>query len=139
MRERPVVVPVVAAFLGLAAMVAAVVAVSLLLPGTFLDRIWTLNRTAEAGFHSFGKYSGGLIAVVGVAAAAAAIGLLKGRRWAWLMALAVFALDGAGDVVNLMLSGDWVRSGMGAAVAAVFVGCLAGRRVREYFAGDRVE
>jgi len=74
-----------------------------------------------------------MLMVVGVTAAAAAAGLLCGHRWAWLLAVAIFAVNGVGDLAGLLISGDWLRSGAGALVAGLLIFLLRRPTVKSYF------
>lgn len=133
MDPRPKSVPVVAAFLFLAAAIAAVVGTSLLFPNTLLDRLWELNRPGAAAFHALGRFSGALLWALGIATAAAAIGLLRRKPWAWWFAVALFAVNACGDVVSLFVTGDLGRAASGLAVASVFLYLLTRPRVRRHF------
>jgi hypothetical protein len=136
MREeasRPGAIAVVAAFLALAALVAGVVGIALLFPGTSLDRIWAFNPSAQPVFKAMGRVSGALLWVVGLTAASAAAGLMRGRRWAWWLAIGIFAVNSAGDVVTLLVRHDLVRSATGVLAAAVFLVCLLHRNSRVFF------
>jgi len=133
MEQRPKTVPIVAAFLFAATAIAAVTGCSLLAPNTPLDRIWELNRQAAAGFRAMGRISGGLLLLVGAAACFAAAGLLQRKKWAWLLALSLFAVNGSGELVTLIMTGDWLRSLTGAVIAAGFIYALGRSPVRRYF------
>jgi hypothetical protein len=129
----PKTVPIVAAFLFLATAIALLVSVSLLFPNPLLDRLWELNKPGAAAFRAMGRISGVLLLALGIGTAAAGRGLLRGRRWAWWLAVALFAINGCGDVAGLVVTRDWLRSGSGVAVAAAFVCALTRPRVRRYF------
>jgi len=81
-----------------------------------------------------GRASGLLLLALGVGTAAAGAGLLRCRPWAWWFAVVLFTVNGCGDVVGLVATRDWLRSGAGVAVAAAFVYALTRPRVRNYFA-----
>ena len=130
---RPRTVLIVAAFLFAATAIALVVAISLLFPNPLLDRMWELNKPGAAAFRAMGKASSLLLLAVGVATTAAGLGLLRGRPWAWWLAVAIFAVNGCGDIVGFITTHDWLRSGSGIAIAAVFVFALTRPRVRKYF------
>jgi hypothetical protein len=132
-QRRPKTVPVVSAFLFAATGIAAVVGTSLIFPNTLLDRLWELNRSASAAFHALGRIAGVLLLALGIGTAAAAIGLLHRRKWAWWFAMALFAIDGGGDVVALFATGDLLRGTVGVAVSATFLYSLTRPRVRQYF------
>jgi len=129
-----VTVPVVAAFSWMATAVAFLIGSSLLITGTLPNRVWNLNPRARVVFSAHAKPFGALLLVVALVAAATAIGLLRGRRWAWLLALATFTVNGLGDLVTLLVVRDWLRGGSGVLIAAGFLFFLQRPRVRAYFA-----
>lgn len=133
MQQRPRAVPIVAAFLFAATALAAVVATSLLVPDTPLDRVWELNRRAEAKLRAPGRIAGVMLLAVGVGACSAGVGLLRRKKWAWWLALLLFAVNGSGDLVSFIMARDWWRSLSGAVIAAGFVYSLSRSSVRQYF------
>jgi hypothetical protein len=134
--RRPGTVVVVAIFLFVAAVVALATAVSLLFPSPFWNRLWDLNRPAYLAFEKFGKLPGVLLLALGITTGLAGAGLLRGKKWAWWIALAVFAINGLGDVVTLLLTRDVVRGGSGILIAGVFLFFLTRPRVQRYFEED---
>jgi hypothetical protein len=112
-------VRIIAGLLWAGSGIAFVVGGSLLFPGTVLDGMWEINREAYLAFQTLGRGAGLLLWILGLVAAAAGIGMLKGKRWAWWLAAALFAVNGLGDAINLFITHDFVRSGLGAAVAGI--------------------
>jgi hypothetical protein len=106
MDSRPKAVSVVAAFLFFAAAIAFVVGESLLFPNPLLDRLWELNKPAAAVFRSWGRIAGVPLLLLGVGTFAAGVGLVRGKVWAWWFAVILFVVDGIGDVVSLIVTGD---------------------------------
>jgi uncharacterized membrane protein (DUF2068 family) len=102
--------------------------VLLLFPGTALDSLWRLNPDARAAFQSFGKLSVALMAVVGAACAAAAIGLAKHRRWGRNLAVVILAVNVGGDLINVFARGE-VRALIGVPIAAAIIVYLLRARV----------
>ena len=133
-QRRPKTVPIVAALLFAATGIAAVVGTSLIFPNRLLDRLWELNRPGAAAFHALGRISGVLLLALGIGTAVAATGLLHRRKWAWWFAIALFTIDGCGDVVALFATGDLFRATFGVGVSATFLYSLTRPRVRQYFA-----
>lgn len=133
MKQRPTTVPVVTAFLFAAAAIAAVVGTSLLVPTTFLDRLWELNKPGAAVFHALGWVSGVLLLALGGGTCAVAAGLLRRKRWAWWFAVVLFAIDVTGDLVSFCVTGDLLRSACGAVISLAFLYALSRYRVRWYF------
>jgi hypothetical protein len=132
MERRPRTVTVVAVFLFAATAVAAIVGTSLLFPNTLLDRLWKLNRAGETAFRAFGKWGEILLLALGAATSSAAVGLLQRRAWAWCFAVALFAIDGVGNLVSLLIAGDWWRSASGALISSAFLFFLTRDPVRRY-------
>ncbi|MFP5229978.1 MAG: hypothetical protein ACLGXA_20370 [Acidobacteriota bacterium] len=116
-----------------AAAMAIVVSISLLMPGTRLDRMWDLNPAAQAAFASSGRQIAVLLLFIGALAAAAGIGLLTRRLWAWLLSLAIFGINALGDAVSLLVTHDWARGLAGIAIDALFIYLLLSPGVRAYF------
>jgi hypothetical protein len=133
MGSRPMLVPVVAFVLFAASAVAAITGASLALPGTFLDRVWRVNRRAYAEFEVFGKTAGVLLLMLSIATCAAGRGLLQGKNWARWFAIAIFAVNAAGDAINLLITRDLLKSGSGALIAGAFLFCLCHRTVVVFF------
>jgi hypothetical protein len=124
----------VAAFLFAATAIAAVVGVSLLWPNALLDRLWELNKPGAAAFRALGRRtSGTALLLLGAGTLAAGIGLLERKRWAWWFAVVLFTIDGAGDVVSLLVTGDWLKSASGMVICSAFLYALSRSRVRSYF------
>jgi uncharacterized membrane protein YhaH (DUF805 family) len=133
MAARPRTVPIVAVFLFLAAAMAAIVGTSVLFPNRLMDRLWELNRPGAALFQAVGRVAGVFLLVLGGGSAAAGVGLLHGRKWAWWLAVALFVVDGTGDVVSFPFTRDLLRTAVGVAVSAAFLCSLTRPAARRYF------
>ena len=131
---KPISVAIVAAFLWGAMLIALAVGLALLCPNTFLDRMWVYNRTAHSAFQAGGRIIGVGFLLLGSAAGVTARSLSRGRRWAWWVAILIFALNGIGDLYGLFATGDLIRSGSGLVIAMAFLFVLLRRRVRISFA-----
>jgi len=80
---------------------------ALLLPGGPLGFLWQLNPEAKTGFAAIGRpLSVVLMLAVGLACGAAALGLARGRGWGRKVAIAILAVNLAGDVANAALRHD---------------------------------
>jgi len=117
------VIIVVSVFLFFAALMAALVGFSLVMPGTALDGLGTLNPSGYAALHSIGRLAGVLLLALGAGCGAAGVGLLRGRRWAWYFALGVFLTNGLGDLVQIGL-GRVAQGITGVAISLGFVWIL---------------
>lgn len=132
-RHRPKTIAVIATFLFAATIVALVVGESLLFPNTLLDKLWKLNPEGAALFHSIGRVSGVFLLALSVGTFFAALGLLRGQRWAWWFGVVLFTIDASGNIVSYFLTHDALRSATGAIVSATFLWLLCRHPVRDYF------
>jgi hypothetical protein len=133
MERRPRTVTIVAIFLFCAAAMALVTGMSLLFPGPLWDRMWDLNRPGHLAFERAGKLAGVPLLALGIVTGSAGRGLIMRSKWAWWTALALFAVNGMGDVATLLLTRDLLRAGVGALIAGAFLFCLTQRKVKAYF------
>ena len=133
MKTRPKGISVVAIISFLAALVAVLVAVSILFPGTPLDVIWSLRNPFPAEFKDTlaGMLFGYFLLSLGVVGLCLVYGLVKGLRWAWWVAIAVFAVNGIGDAVSVAQGN--ITGIAGIAIAAVFLFYLTRPSVRAFF------
>jgi uncharacterized membrane protein (DUF2068 family) len=106
--------------------------ISLLFPNRLLDSMWRLNPRAHENLSSFGLWAAVLLTTVSVLCAAAAIGLWRGSRWGYWIAIGLIAMNLVGDVTNVFL-GTEPRAIIGVPVAAAILAYLISRRVREFF------
>ena len=130
--SRPTAVTIVASFLYVATGIAVVVGLSLLFPNPLMDRLWKLNRPAEAAFRSVSRLSGVVLVLLAVGTFAAAKDLLRQKAWAWWFAVVLFIVNGVGDLVSFATTGDWLRSGSGVVISSGFLWALSNRQVRRY-------
>jgi len=130
---RPGGVTALAVFFAAGAAVCLATTIALLFPGGVLEPIWRLRPQARAGFAALGAWAPVLLAVVGLACAAAARGLWTGRRWGRRLAIALLAVNLAGDGANAVL-GTEPRALAGIPIVALLLLFLATGRVRAYFA-----
>jgi len=80
--------------------------VLLIFPGSAFDSLWRLNPDAQAAFQSLGVMSIFLMALVGTACGAAAVGLAKNRGWGRNLALIILAVNLVGDSINVFARHD---------------------------------
>jgi hypothetical protein len=112
-RPRPKTIVVVTTFLFAATIVAFITGESLLFPNALLDYMWKFNPQGAALFHSIGRVSGVFLLALGVGTFFAALGLLRGLRWAWWFGVFLFGIESCGNVVSYFLTHDALRSGAG--------------------------
>ncbi len=98
---------------------ASLAAVTLLWPGTVLDKAWKLNPTGHAGLSAFGPWIGVAFVPLAIALVLAAIGWIKRRRWGLFVGVGVVAVNLTGDVLHLA-AGDH-KSGIGVVIAGLLL------------------
>ena len=129
--QRPAGFLAIGIFLLAGAITATTAGVSLLFPGTRLDRMWVLNRTAYLQLTAMGRRMGILFPLLGIALACGGVGWLKKRFWGWVLAVLLIGGNLAGDLIHLA-SGDW-KGGVGVAIAGPLLFYMTRARVRGYF------
>jgi hypothetical protein len=120
-------------FLLFGSLLASLAGMTLVWPGTVLDRIWSLNTPAYQRLAPFGKIIGIPFLFLSAILLLASIGWFGRRLWAWRLAVAIIATQVAGDLVNLFL-GDFVRGGVGFVIAGALLFYLLRPRIRDVFA-----
>jgi hypothetical protein len=131
--SKPVSVAIVAGFLWIAMLIALAVGVALLFPGTILDRMWAYNEPAHTAFQTAARILGIGFLIFGFVLGATALGLRSGRRWAWRLAILIFALNGVGDLFGLLATRNLLRGVSGLVIAIGFLAVLLRRDVRAFF------
>ena len=124
MASRPPAITVVALFLFAAACLAVVVGCVLLFPGAASDWIWKLNEPGAGFFRAAGRSPGLALLALGLAIFFAALGLLRGRPWAWWFAVMLFCVQIAGDIAAYIMIRDGLRAATGIAVPTILLWLL---------------
>lgn len=106
--------------------------VTLIFPGTFLDRAWGLNPAGHAGLMGLGRWVGFLFPLLGLALLLAGIGWLKRRRWGWMLAVLLISANAAGDLIRL-LSGSWIEGTVGVSIAGALLLYMTRPNMRHVF------
>jgi hypothetical protein len=122
-------------FLFFGASMAALAAVTLLHPGTALDRAWSLNRSAHAQLSLFGRVAGVMFLVLSSALFCAGVGWLRRRVWGWRLAVMILAIQAFGDLINL-LRGELLKGTIGFTVACLLLFYLWRPVIRNGFRRD---
>src|SRR5271154_4106113 len=133
MKARPKAIAIIATFLFAATAIAVVVGFALLFPGGLLDWLAQFNKPGMAAFEWMGRWSGLFLLALACGVVAAAIGMLRARKWAWWFAVALFVIDGCGDLISAFVTREWLRSTLGIAVSAAFLFALKRADVGRYF------
>lgn len=118
-------------FFFFAATMAGYAAVTLLFPGTILDRAWTLNQTGHFQLLLFGRIIALPFAIFAVISLFTGIGWLKRRRWAWIVGVSMIALNLAGDLANMVFGEFWKGAG-GVTIAGLLLVYMTRSKVRTY-------
>lgn len=114
---------------------ASLAGTTLVWPGTSLDRMWVLNRSAYHQLAPFGSAVGVVFLLLAIVLAVAGIGWLKRRRWGWRLAVVIIATQVLGDFVNA-LRGNVAQGATGAAIAGALFLYMTRRQVRAVFNGS---
>jgi uncharacterized membrane protein (DUF2068 family) len=131
--RRPRGFAAIGAFFVFGATMTAYAAVTLLVPGTFLDALWALNKRGHAGLLLLGRTAAVLFVVLCVLMALAAFGWFRRRRWGWVLGVTIIAMNAVGDVVNLA-RGEGLKGVVGVLIAGLLLIYMTRSEVRGYFA-----
>ena len=134
-KQRPRGFVPIGVFFLFGATMAAYAAVTLLKPGTVLDRLWVLNKTGHAQLASLGTGAGLGFVVLSVLLCAASVGWFRRRYWAWLLGTTIIAINAAGDLVNLLI-GEHLKGAVGVAIAGLLLIYMIRPAVRDYFSKE---
>jgi hypothetical protein len=129
---RPVGITALSIFFSFGAVASFVSFMLLLFPGSFLEPMWRLNPRAREGLTAIGVWGIALMCTMCVACAAAAVGMWRGLRWAYWVALELMVINLLGDITNVVL-GIEPRAVIGIPIALAIILFLVSRRVRKFF------
>lgn len=134
MEKKPKGVFIVAIIVLIAAVLAMIVGISTIIPGTPLDVIWTLKNSFPAGFRStlFGMIFGYFILILALVMFYAVYGLIKGRKSAWCITIIIFTVNGIGDAISVASDGS-INGIFGILFVTAFLLYLTRPRVRKFF------
>ena len=112
-------------------LMAAYAAVTLLKPGTFLDRAWELNPVGHAGLSSMGRAIGIPFLILAIALSMAGVGWFKRKHWGWFLGTGMIASNLVADAIHLLL-GDR-KSLVGVVIAGLLLFYMTRPGMRGYF------
>lgn len=118
-----------AIFFGFGATMSLLAALGLLFPGSLLEPMWLLNPEARAGLSSLGLWAVLLMAMVSAACAGSARGLWIRAEWGRRLAVAVLAVNLAGDLIGALARHD-PRTLIGLPIGGLFIAYLLSPGVR---------
>ena len=93
--------------------------VTLVSPGTVLDRMWVLNPRAHQQLAPLGKAVGIPFLLLSAGLGAAALGWFNHRSWGWRLAVFIIATQILGDIANIFMGRIWEGS-----VGTIIAGAL---------------
>jgi len=129
----PAAITAIGVFWFFGAIMAAYACVTLLWPGTVLDRLWKLNISAHVQLLLMGRAIGFLFLVLGAALVATGIGWRRRRAWGWTLGVILLATQVTGDLANAAM-GEYLRGGAGLLIAGSLLFYLFRPNVKQVFA-----
>ena len=131
--SRPRAITALNIFFVAGATISSIASMSLLLPNSFLEPIWRLNPRAHENLSRLSLWAVLLLSTVSMLCAAAAIGLWRGSRWGYWLAVGLILTNLLGNVINVVL-GTEPRAIVGVPIAAALLAYLIfSKRVRDFF------
>ncbi|MBK9076610.1 MAG: hypothetical protein IPL77_16860 [Flavobacteriales bacterium] len=131
--KKPLGVTLLGVFLLLSTCILVAVTITLLFPGTAVDRIWDFKRSEYEQLLRYTPWTGMGFLLLGIVMAFAAYGWFKARRWAWWLVQGIFMANMLGDVGRLF-QGDVAGGLVGVVVVAALLLYVRSKGVRELFA-----
>lgn len=129
---RPIAVTALSALFLFGTVASFISSVSLFFPGSFLEPLWIANPRAHEGLSGMGVSAIILMGLVSTVCALAAIGLCRGARWGYWLAIALLTLNLLGDVLNVVLATE-PRAAIGVPIVIAIFVLLRTKRVRRFF------
>lgn len=140
MESRPIGVTIITIIIFVAAIMSLIIGISVLIPGTPMDAIWSMRNPFPAGFLSstIGIIFGYFLIILGLIILYAVYGLIKGHKLAWWITIIIFAANGIGDMLRIG-SGELMAGLFGILIAVGFIYYLTRPNVREFFEKSKTE
>ncbi len=105
---------------------AASITVRSRIAGGWLEPIWRIDPAKREAFARLGQWGIVVLAAVGTACALSSVGLWRGKRWGYYLALSMLIINGLSDVAGGLLHDP--KTLIGAPIAAALVYYLYTRR-----------
>jgi len=105
---------------------------ALLFPGTAADAIWSLRPSVYSQFQPFRALAGAGFLTLAIPMFLASLGFFRRRIWGWWLAIAIFAINGTGDAVQVAM-GRVVEGAVGVCVAGTLIFFLTRPTTRAMF------
>ncbi|MBK8316528.1 MAG: hypothetical protein IPL01_21915 [Acidobacteria bacterium] len=129
---RPAGITALSVFFAVGAVISFTSSASLFFPGSFLEPMWRLNPRALEAFHSMGGWAIVMLCTVCAGCAFAAVGLWRGVRWGYRLAVGILVINLTGDIANVVL-GTEPRAAIGIPIVLLILAFLLTRRVKSFF------
>jgi hypothetical protein len=126
-RGRPLGITALSLFFVFGVAMSGLAAMMLLFPGSAVEPLWRLNPHAHEGFAAMGAWAVLLMGTVCAACATAALGLWRGARWGYWIALGILSVNLAGDAANVFIARDW-RTLVGLPIGGAMIAYLVSKR-----------
>jgi hypothetical protein len=132
--RKPVVPATLSGFFALAACLCLAAGTSILAPDTPLRAMWAIKPAEYRLLLDLAPWSALGFLLLSATMAATSWGAIRRTRWGWALAIAIFAINGVGDVARILM-GDVVEGLTGVTIAGAIVVALSQRRIRQAFNG----
>src|SRR5678809_1270988 len=99
--RRPITPRIVGAFYCMASLICAAAGASILMPRGTFDWMWAIKPGAYEQLRAVAPWSGLGFCLLALAMALTSIGCFQRKRWGWLLAVAIFAINGLTDAARL--------------------------------------
>ena len=106
---------------------------ALLAPGSAFEEVWGLYPARRSLLMPYRAWLAPGFLLLAIAMALASIGCFRRRRWGWRLAVAIFVVNGLGDLAQLLF-GHFLEGGIGVAVAGAILCYLSRPATRSLFA-----
>jgi hypothetical protein len=136
-KPRPIGITALVTLFSFGAFASFISAVSLSFPGSVLEPVWRLNPRAREGFNHMGAWSIVLMITVCVTCVFTVVGLSRGRRWGYWIALVMLVLNLAGSLINVITASE-PRAIVGIPIVLLILVYLLRARTRQYFDQSRI-
>lgn len=119
-------------FFALSTIILVCVGIALAWPGTFFDWTWHLYEARRAQLMPYRGWLGPGFLSLAVVFATASIGCFAKRKWGLYLAIAIFIVNGIGDLWNLFAN-SFTEGLVGIIAASVIVYWLTRQNVDQQF------
>ena len=131
-RRHSITPAVLGAFYRLASVICAAAGISLLLPRGVLDWMWTIKPAAYQQLLAMAPWTGIGFCLLATLMALTSVGCFRRKRCGWMLAVAIFAINGLADGARL-LAGEVLEGLAGVIAVGAILYALSRQNVRAAF------